>query len=352
MSNDELLAVIGYAPQHFREYAYRAASEVAALWVLTPQPEPWLSEYSDQVTQVQLDGPDALDVLTKLLANQVAGVLTFDERYVELTARLQARLGLSGATPEAVRTFKDKAAMRALTSDAPFAVRTAVAQSLEEAEQALTDIGYPAIVKPRALGGSIGVKLVQTPTELAAAFALAQNALVGTIRSAHSGVLIEEYVVGPEVSVDSSIVWGQTSIHVVADKILGEHPYFEEFGHTVPSSCGNETLAALRSAVRAIHAAAEFDNGISHIEFRLTSTGPKLIEANARLGGDLIPYLGLLAHGVNVAQIAAQIALGKQPNGHQERGAAAAIRFLYPEHPLTFAGITWNEAATASSAPV
>lgn len=35
--------------------------------------------------------------------------------------------------------------------------------------------------------------------------------------------------------------------------------------------------------------------GITHTELKLTARGPVFVEVNARLGGDLIPYLGMLA---------------------------------------------------------
>ena len=61
----------------------------------------------------------------------------------------------------------------------------------------------------------------------------------------------------------------------------------------------------------------------------LTSDGPKLIEVNGRLGGDLIPYLGLLATGIDPGLTAARAACGLPPQLTATRNRTAAVRFFY-----------------------
>jgi biotin carboxylase len=66
-------------------------------------------------------------------------------------------------------------------------------------------------------------------------------------------------------------------------------------------------------------------------EFRLTASGPRLIEINARIGGDLMPVLGDLALGIDLAVAAADVAMGTRPRLRAERRCVAAVRFFYPE---------------------
>jgi biotin carboxylase len=346
-----LLAVIGQVPRVFREYALRGARQVAELWLLTSSPERWHLDYCASVTQIDLDGSEALEQVSSLVRDKVAGVVTFDERYVELTARLAAALGCAGASPDAVHRFKDKSRLRALTKDRPYGVRFGVAKNTDQAERVAEALGYPVVAKPRALGGSIGVVKASSPKELAEAFSLATEAKVGDLGSAYEGVLIEEYVNGPEVSVDSSVRGGVTEVHFIADKVLGPEPHFEEFGHVVPTQrdCDREVITA---TVEDIHAVAGFDNGVSHIELRLTGLGPKLIEANARLGGDLIPYLGWLATGVDLARLAAEIAVGVPSLKQDRRARTAAVRFLYPDEPMELSEIVWSPPPPISGVEV
>lgn len=341
MGAEPLLAIIGHVPQAFREYALVGARTAARIWLVTPGPQPWHTAYCERVTELDLDRGSALDEVVGLLAGAVDGALTFDERYVELTAAVVERLGSPGATTAAVRTLKDKAALRAATAGRPYAVGFGVARSAKEAHEVAAALGYPVVLKPRALGGSIGVVKVDAPTELDEAFRLADGARVGALASAHLGVLVEEYVDGPEISVDASVCGGRTRVHVVADKLLGPEPYFEEVGHVVPSvrADAREVLATVED----VHRLSGFDDGVSHVELRLSARGPRLIEANARLGGDLIPYLGLLATGVDLAGVAAQIAVGRPTEVKPTRQDAAAVRFVYPDRPLVLAGVTWDD---------
>jgi hypothetical protein len=69
---------------------------------------------------------------------------------------------------------------------------------------------------------------------------------------------------------------------------------------------------------------------MTHTEVRLSARGPVVIEVNARLGGDLIPYLGSLATGVEPGRVAVDVALGEAPDLAPDRALAAGIRFLYP----------------------
>jgi biotin carboxylase len=63
---------------------------------------------------------------------------------------------------------------------------------------------------------------------------------------------------------------------------------------------------------------------------KLSSRGPVIIEVNGRLGGDLIPRLGMLATGIDPGQAAADVAVGVPPCLEASRRGCVAIRFLYP----------------------
>ncbi|MDQ3578549.1 MAG: ATP-grasp domain-containing protein, partial [Actinomycetota bacterium] len=147
------------------------------------------------------------------------------------------------------------------------------------------------------------------------------------------------YVDGPEISVDSDTVGGVTTPLVVAEKQTGLDPYFEEIGHVVPAP---DHLApqSVYDLVRDAHALAGLDDVVTHTEVRLGSDGPRIIELNARLGGDLIPYLGLLAHGVDLASAAADIALGVTPDIEHGDDGAAAVRFRYPSTDIVLRSIS------------
>jgi hypothetical protein len=99
----------------------------------------------------------------------------------------------------------------------------------------------------------------------------------------------------------------------LARKQVGYPPYFEELGHVVdaadPLLSDDDVLHVLRHA----HSALGFTDGMTHTELKLTPAGPMIVEVNARLGGGLIPYLGMRASGMDPGLAAAAVACGQPP---------------------------------------
>ena len=77
---------------------------------------------------------------------------------------------------------------------------------------------------------------------------------------------------------------------------------------------------SFRDILQRAHAALGFTEGFTHTEFRLTPLGPKVIEMNPRLGGDLIPYLGKGTTGIDPALAAAAVAVGRRPGRPRTQG--------------------------------
>jgi biotin carboxylase len=121
----------------------------------------------------------------------------------------------------------------------------------------------------------------------------------------------------------------------VARKEVGYPPYFEEVGHLVDAADPLLTDPELLAVVQDAHTALGYADGITHTELKLTPAGPKLVEVNARLGGDLIPYLGLRATGVDPGRAAAAVACGQPPEVAADRKLVGAVRFFYPDRRIT-----------------
>ncbi|WP_243274270.1 ATP-grasp domain-containing protein, partial [Streptomyces albus] len=182
------------------------------------------------------------------------------------------------------------------------------------------------------LNASTGVVLVTAPEGLARAFRLARGATApGAVEVAPGDVLVEEYLDGPEISVDAAWYRGRMVPAFTARKECGFAPYFEETGHLVDASDPLQDDPAVLDVVARAHEAVGFTTGWTHTELRLTAQGPKVVEINARIGGDRIPDIGRLALGTDAALTAARLACGAAPDIRPDRRGAAAVRFLYPE---------------------
>ena len=323
------LLVMGSGDRALREYALSAMSRRAPLALLGYRRPTWEKPYVRAYACVDLQDPAHVAAAAAEL--DPIGVVTYDERLVEATAAVAALLGLRGPSAEAIRRCKDKSELRGRLAAAGLSpVGFGVAGDAEEALAHAHRIGWPVVLKPRALSGSIGVVRVDDETALRERFAGAADARAGMLRSAHPGVLVEEYLDGPEFSVDAVTQFGRTVPVVTAEKLLGCAPHFEELGHVV----GVGTAFGLDEAFELVaqaHRVAGLDDVVTHTEFRLTAAGPRIIELNTRLGGDLIPYLGALALDADRPGCVADVAMGRPADTTVRAHGAAAVVMLYPD---------------------
>ncbi|NYV75368.1 acetyl-CoA carboxylase biotin carboxylase subunit family protein, partial [Streptomyces sp. UH6] len=329
------LVVVGSGGRAYREYSFRSLHEDYTLSAVLPAEPTWQRRYLDSYAVADLSDPVAIaDAVLHLVGPDPEpgsfAVLTWDETAVEATAEAAAKLGVPHLSPEAARHCRDKYATRSLMAEAGLAaVGHRLVTTVDEAVAAAADLGYPVVLKPRALAGSIGVTRADDEGEVRAAFALADGAAFATLPTGH-GVLVEEYLDGDEISVDSAVHDGAVDVVHVARKRLGFAPYFEEVGHLVAARCDEEWAGRVSDLVVAAHRVLGVTTGVTHAEVRLTSRGPRLIELNARLGGDLIPFISALASGVDLVKAAAELAFGRRPDTTPTRQDTAEIRFLYP----------------------
>ncbi|MEV7024461.1 ATP-grasp domain-containing protein [Kitasatospora sp. NPDC093558] len=330
----ERLVVVGSGGRPYREYSYQSLHTRYTLSAVLAAEPTWQRPYLDSYVVADLSDPLAIADAVRRLAGPGAapvGVLTWDETAVEATAEAAATLGLPQLSAAAARNCRDKYATRTLMSRAGLAaVRHRLVTTADDAVAAAAEFGYPVVLKPRALAGSIGVARADDEGEVRAAFALAAGAAYATLPTGH-GILVEEYLDGEEISVDSVVHDGAVHVVHTARKRLGFAPYFEEVGHLVAASVEESWAAEVRELVTGAHRVLGVTTGVTHAEVRLTSRGPRLIELNARLGGDLIPFISAFATGIDLVVAAAELSFGRLPDLTPTRGATAEVRFVYAD---------------------
>jgi biotin carboxylase len=332
MSSGTLL-LVGSGRQEYREFAVRSIAERYEVVLLVPHKVTWEREYVSRWETIDFENAAEFQSRGARFADETgaSGLLTWSDRVGDRCARLASSLGLPFADPEAIRACKDKSEFRQRLHDHPeWAVRSILVHDLDAARRAARVIGYPVVVKPRSLGGSIGVVRIDAEAQLAAAFKGAASALAGGLPAVYSGALVEEYIEGKEYSVDCLTIDGKTFPLIVAEKSQGAEPYFEEIGHLVPAPT-SPSLAAALTLVCEVHRALGIDNLATHSEFRLTAGGTRLIEVNARLGGFMISRLGRLALDIDLPLAAADVAMGRAPQLDCTTRQVAAMRFFFPE---------------------
>lgn len=332
-----------------RHFAQRAAALGAEPVLLCADPGRYPYAEQDGIRQVVTDTSDDAAVLAtaRTLGNhgQVTGVLSSSEYYVACAAATASSLGLPGPDADAIRACRNKGVQRAGLRRAGIASPDhAVAGSA--AEVARSGLTFPVVVKPVQGSGSVGVRWCADP-EQASAHAAELLAATANERGlpVPAQVLVEEYVAGPEYSVE--VFAGQPV--VVVFKHTGALPQFVETGHDLPAllppGAEKPIAAVAAAAVRALR----LDWGAVHVEVRAGRDGPRIVEVNPRPAGGMIPELVRHALGVDLIDAQIRVACGRDPGVRRRTARFASIRFLTaPEDSI----IAEPARATASARAV
>lgn len=201
-------------------------------------------------------------------------------------------------------------------------------QILEMESQEIT-LDYPLIIKPVDNSASRGINMVRTALEL-------ENALQDSFaHSISNKIIVEEYLDGPEVSVEILVQHGEPHILQVTDKITSGEPHFIETGHSQPSQLAEEDVLAIRDLADRATRAVGLQDGCAHAEIKMTQTGPKMIEIAGRMGADYITTVLLPnSTGVNMAEYEILRAIGeaKEYNPDELKAVSAvAVKFIQPK---------------------
>ncbi len=271
------------------------------------------------------------------------GVLSICDYYLDTVVQVAEALGLSHPFPSAVALERRKHMVRrALDAAGIPNPRYELTGSWHTTRAAAATIGYPVIIKPTDLASSAHVRLVRNEGELAESFAALESFPRNFRDQPRDPVyLLEEYLTGDEVSVETCTVAGDTTVLGVTDKTLTGVPFFIEDGHMFPAALEPSISAALGRFATDVLRAVGHDKGVAHIEVKLTTAGPRLIEINPRLAGNYIVELIRRVTGVDLLQATIDLALGRRPSlAAAPAGArSAAIKFIVPPHGGLLRGI-------------
>ena len=182
---------------------------------------------------------------------------------------------------------------------------------------------FPVIVKPRDNSGSRGVKLCRNQEELKASI---DEALENTKLDS---VLVEEFIEGPEYSIESLHHDGKSEVIQFTEKKTTEFPYNVELGHIQPANISDENKQKIREIIAKIGKALNFENCPSHTELKINERGIFVIETSPRLGGDYITStLTPLSTGVNLEDELLKIALGESIKPQPKAVQFSGVRFF------------------------
>ncbi len=265
-------------------------------------------------------GYSAATISEALKQHRPTAVVDFNGRMTVCLAEVAQQLGLEFPTPDIARSLIDKKLQRRVMQEAGISTPRWVEVPGYADERTAADLAravtFPAILKPRAGGGSRNVERV-----------IDQDHFVRMMMDTNdrpdeqSGWILESMLVGADrcptrysdvVSVESFILDGAVRHLAVTARFPLAEP-FRETGSILPSDLPPAVAEAAMDVAASALRSLGLRSGCHHTELKLTDDGPRIIEVNGRIGG-AIPKLLRLAGDFDIHRLAIKLALGIAPD--------------------------------------
>ncbi|MEU8421325.1 ATP-grasp domain-containing protein [Micromonospora sp. NPDC048835] len=279
-----------------------AAEEGDEIWVLSPE-----GRHRDRPRAILVDPRTehdrAVRELTRLIG-QPDAVLTTQEMFLTQASAIADACTVARTPPAAVAASRDKARMKEIWLAA--GVRTPrgiFRNAFGGPDLALDGLEFPLIAKPSQGFASCGVRKVTTRAELdehLRKIFLVNSTVVAKERLDNTGFLIEEYVDGPEYSIDTVWFDGEPLCDGILTKGNAPGPYYPDrlyyMDPHLPTARADRIREISYRAVRALGVT----NGATHTEVRFRDDEPFVLETTNRPGaGGLFYQLFTSASGVD-----------------------------------------------------
>ncbi len=342
-SSDKSVMIVGGGPtQAFLiEKAVEMGLRVIVADPLPVSPSCWKAA---KVISASPADPEGLLLAARDL--QVDGLMTTTlDSGVPVMGWINDQLGLRGVHEAAGRIAASKleAKQAFLAHDVPTA-RHALIASTPDSPAALADrleaamdaagLTWPVIVKPARGASSQGVYKIESRAD-------AERWLADTCGYAaemETDLLIEEFMVGREVSAEIIVVGNDPVLLQLTDKRITPPPACVEVGHLQPSTAWDEPalLAQIQAVVKGAIAAIGLTDWPCHLEMMITADGPRVVEINPRISGDTIgSHLTHRSTNQSFLELALKTALGELDAGTLRSEVnsfrqCVAVRFVEP----------------------
>lgn len=302
------LLVVGGRPDTVRK-----AAELGLDVVLLQHKDHFAQETLEFATAVIVaDYTDWASTEPLVIAAQKAygftAVVSLTEPGLEPAGRINDLLGFGGNTFDVSRVLRNKLEMRRhLVAAGGSAAASSVPAADAIDEEALLAFGaqhgYPFIVKPANLTASVGVHKVDRPEQVPKVWRAVEELQRGIDGPwgkffGSPSHMIEEYLEGPEYSVEAFSFDGRHVVVAVTEKLVADSGFIE-MGHAQPARVDAATRSDLASCATAFLEAIGQRQGASHTEIKLTPQGPRIVEGHNRIGGDRIVDLLELTYGID-----------------------------------------------------
>ena len=263
--------------------------------------------YADIFYQIQIfDAEQVKEVAVKEKVDFLITVCA--DQVLLIVAQVSEMLGLPWYIDyETAKNVSDKKLMKKLFVEN--GIPTSQHVTMETLDlQKIAHLKYPLIVKPVDAYSSRGVRKVLNEEELKAAFDDAAKI------SRNGGVIVEEFCVGEEISVDLFITDGKAKILCISNsEKIKDEDRFVIFRGKFPVHASDELVAKIEDAAQKIADAFGLKNAPMLVQMISDGTNISVLEFCARTGGAMKYLLILRVSGFDVIKGVIDLTLGIKP---------------------------------------
>jgi biotin carboxylase len=284
----------------------------------------------------EIDIIDAASVVSLAQRLRVDGVMTMQSDIgVPTVGAVVDGLGLPGAGELVGRRCSNKIETRRCLAAAGVPQPDfRVVQTIESAERAACELGFPCVIKAPASSGSRGVVKVGGLGEMSAAFAEAMRYAPG------GELLVETFVCGTEFGAQSFSVDGRCRLVLPHNDTLSDPPHMVPTGHSFPVDLEVGARMRLEASVARCVEALGIWSGPANIDLIVDESGEvRIIEVGARIGATCLPELVHCFTGIDWVKQTLRSAVGEAPNLEVQFEQACAAKILYAKADGQLAGI-------------
>nr|MCR5763738.1 ATP-grasp domain-containing protein [Treponema sp.] len=250
--------------------------------VVDGNPSAVCSVYADKFEPVDLKDREGLAKLALSMKSELAGVFTAGTDFSASVSYVAEKCGFVSHSFEAALNASDKTLMRSCflkdsVSSPAFSriSRNDIVSYLKP--EVFSKMIYPKVVKPVDNMGARGCRLIRNEKEFL--FSVEE-----AVRYSRTGTaILEDYMDGPEFSIDSVVYDGTLTITGFADRHIYYSPYFIEMGHTMSTLASIEDKCSLIKAFANGIKSLGLTAGVAKADIKMTKNGAMIGEIAARL---------------------------------------------------------------------
>jgi len=294
-----------------------------------------------------------LDYMKSQNINFDAVTIKTSEWLTPLVALLAKEYKCIGNEPQVAFNCRSKYHMRQKMAAGGVPIpKFKLCRNYEEVLKAAEEIGMPCVAKPVGGNASYGTFIIrdkkdidenyQTSIEYLKkkavsddifAFSKEEMDLMGLEEKVDmvTDYLVEQYMIGPQISVDALVQNGRAHIIAIEEQIRMEAPYFLQLKARMPYISPEKQAQEIQEIIQKTVQALDIKNSATHTEIKFTEQGPKIVEIACRIGGDDIHDAAYESTGVNLMFESIMIALGAKREYKVETKFHTTGEYIFPK---------------------